>query len=270
MSLKLHRIEEHLNQLSQTLQILINADLKCSVSKSFFCFNKIRSLGVDITEQGLAIPDSVNRTLKKLKEMKMKNKKDVQKFLGYIIFWKNFIKNLSSRTYHLRQLTHDDTKFKFTSECQAEREDVISELQNAPTLQAVNPYGPIFLVVDSSCKGVGCSVMQHKQFNPTRAEINSENRGSQEGRTKLVPIMHLSYTISKSIQQYPSTQLELYGISKSIQTLSNLHKSKEIHCFSDNIGFSSLLNLKIGNSRQKRMLAFLQNYDITMASPTRQ
>ena len=257
-------INDHIKHLSQMLQVLIDADLKCSVSKSFFCYNKIRYLGVEISDKGLSIPDSVTRTLKKLKEMKLKNKKDVQKLLGYVIFWKNFIKNLSARTYHLRQLTHDNTKFVFSPECQAEREDIINELQNAPTLQAVDPYSPLFLVIDSSYKGIGITAMQHVKTRPTEAEIINEIKNTQAGRTKLIPILHLSYTISKSIQGYASTQLELYGLQRAVQTLSYLLKTRVIHCFSDNIGCTALLNLKLGNARQRRMIAYLQNYDITM------
>ena len=257
-------LKEHFNYLSQIFQILIDNDLKCSVAKSFFFYNRIRYLGIDITENGLAVPNTITRTLNKLKTMKMKNKKDVQKFLGYILFFKSFIKNLSARTYNLRQLTHNDTKFAFSPQCQAEREDIISELQKAPTLQSIDPYSPIHLIIDSSYRGIGVTALQHAKPRPTREEIMNEVKTTQAGKTKLVPVLHLSYSIGKNIKSYPSTQLELYGLLKTIQSLNYLVKTKEIHVYSDNIGCTAFDNLKLGNARQRRMLAYLQGFNLTL------
>jgi hypothetical protein len=46
--------QTHLQKLSEFLQILIDNDLKCSVTKSFWMHDRIRYLGFDIGPEGIS------------------------------------------------------------------------------------------------------------------------------------------------------------------------------------------------------------------------
>ena len=254
--------DEHIQRIDEFLAILIQNDLKCSVKKTFLMQTEIRYLGVDIGPQGISIPESVNRALDKLTSMKISSPKSVQKFLWFCNFWRAHVPNLAQRTYNLRQLIHKEVPFRFTAECQKEREDVINALRTAGPLTPISPSEPLYVFVDSSKHGIGISVCQgqHQPNDPQTVQKHLSH--IRRGQPRLRPIMHLSYTLGKAQQNYGSTALELYGLQRALLTLDHLATAREIHVISDNVGVTSFAKLKVGNARERRMLAYLQQFNL--------
>jgi hypothetical protein len=59
--------------------------------------------------------------------------------------------------------------------------------------------------------------------------------------------------------------LEIYGLSKALSSISYLLKTTEIHVLSDNLGVCSFNSkLVCQNGRQRRCMAMLQNFNLTM------
>jgi hypothetical protein len=254
----------HLEKIDEFLGLLIENDLKCSVAKSHLMATRIKYLGVCIDSQGIKVPPEITRTLDKLESAKLTTPKQVMALLGYFNFWKNHIANLAQRTYHLRQLTKKDTPFRFTTECQAERSDVINCLRSTNTLQAISPNEPLWCFVDSSYKGIGVTWAQtsHSQDDPKSVE--NELTQIRRGHPTLRPVLHQSWTIGAGQRSYGSTHLELFGLQKSIMAIEHLTTARVIHVVSDNVGVVALQKLKIGNARQRRLLAYLQLFDLRL------
>jgi transposase InsO family protein len=254
--------QTHLQKLSEFLQILIDNDLKCSVTKSFWMHDRIRYLGLDIGPEGISVPAEVSRTLDKMATVQIKTKKQILSFLGFFAFWRIFLPNLAQRTRHLREASRKDVPFAFTPECEAERQDLIAGLRNVAPLQPIFPDRPLWLIVDSSRDGVGISICQEDQS--TAGDPNAVKRqldNLRKGAPTLRPIRHISYAATAAQKNYSSADLELTGVVRALQTLDHFAFT-ELHFVSDNIAVCAFQTLRAGTPRQRRLIAYIQNYSI--------
>jgi hypothetical protein len=254
--------QAHLQKLSEFLQILIDNDLKCSVAKSFWMHNRIRYLGLDISPQGISVPPEVSRTLDKMATVPIRTKKQILSFLGFFAFWRIFIPNLAQRTRHLREASKKDVPFAFTAECEAERQDLITALRNVAPLQPIFPDRPLWLIIDSSKDGVGISICQEDQS--TAGDPNAVKRqldSFRKGAPTLRPVRHISYAATAAQRNYSSADLELTGVVRALQTLDHFAFT-ELHFVSDNIAVCAFRTLRAGTPRQRRLIAYIQNYPI--------
>jgi transposase InsO family protein len=255
-------IRHILQKLSEFLQILIDNDLKCSVTKSFWMHDRIRYLGLDIGPEGISVPAEVSRTLDKMATVQIKTKKQILSFLGFFAFWRIFLPNLAQRTRHLREASRRDVPFAFTPECEAERQDLIAGLRNVAPLQPIFPDRPLWLIVDSSRDGVGISICQEDQStagDPNAVKKQLDNL--RKGAPTLRPIRHISYAATAAQRNYSSADLELTGVVRALQTLDHFAFT-ELHFVSDNIAVCAFQTLRAGTPRQRRLIAYIQNYSI--------
>jgi hypothetical protein len=256
---------EHLQKIDEVLEILIENDLRCSTKKTFFMFTEIRHLGVNIGPQGVSVPEEVTRTLDKLETKPIKTVKQLLGLLGYLNFWRLHIKNLALRTENMRKLTQKGVPFHFDEACQRERIDVINALRNAPTLQPIAPNKPIWLIIDSSKAGVGFTVAQSApESTDSEKDIARELAQLRRGAPSLRPVYHLSYATGNAQKMYGSTALELWGTQRALISLEYLATNRTIHIVSDNIGVTSLHKLRMGNARERRLLAYLMQFDLVL------
>ena len=110
--------KQHITQIDQVLEILIENNLTCSTKKTLLMQSTIKHLGVIISAGGISVPDSVNLTLDKLAVKPIKTVKHLQSLLGMLNFWRNCIKNFALRSANLRRLTQKDVPFDFDKKMQ--------------------------------------------------------------------------------------------------------------------------------------------------------
>jgi hypothetical protein len=72
----------------------------------------------------------------------------------------------------------------------------------------------------------------------------------------------MSWAVGPAQRNMNSTALELWGLQRALLSLGHLATGRQINVISDNIGLTSFTNLRIGNARERRLLAFLQMYDL--------
>jgi hypothetical protein len=129
-------------------------------------------------------------------------------------------------------------------------------------LQPIRSDEVLYLFADSSFKGVGLSVAQaNHPPNDTQA-VQKELIHIRKGQPRLKPCMHMSWAVGPAQRNLNSTALELWGLQRALLALGHLATGRQINVISDNIGLTSFTNLRIGNARERRLLAFLQMYDL--------
>jgi hypothetical protein len=252
--------EEHLQRIDQFLAILIENNLKCSTKKSFLMQNEIRYLGLELSHGTIKVPQEVNRAIDRLLNLKMTSVKAVQRLLGYLQFWRYHIKNLAQRTFNIRQLVRKDNVFRWTAECEKERQDVLNALRNAQPLSAIDPNKPLYLMVDSSAVGIGATICQTDES--AEANVDKQLSYVRNGQPRLQPVMHLSWALTPAQARLPSTSLELIGLYRCLSSLEHLFTTRDIHVISDNVGVSAFHKLEFSNPRERRLLAYLQQFSI--------
>ena len=253
---------QHIKQIDQVLEILIENNLTCSTKKTLLMQSSIKHLGVIINSEGISVPESLNSVLDKLAVKPIKTVKQLQSLLGMLNFWRNFIKNFALRSGNLRRLTQKGVKFDFDDKCKEEQRDLINALRHAPTLSPVNPNKSIWLLVDSSKDGIGYSVCQSLADVEDEKQVAKELAQLRKGETTLKPIFFYSYATSKQTKLYGSTALELHGLGRAIQSLEYLTQNRLIRVVTDNVGVSSLQTLRGGNGRERRLLAYLMQFNL--------
>ena len=151
-------IEEHNRNLAKVLHRIKTSGLTLNREKSKFCVTEVRFLGHKINSDGIA-PDE--RKTVAIREMQSpKNKKDLQRFLGMIVYLSKFIPNLSTETSSLRKLLSNTVEWQWT--CVEEKafnhlKDLVS---SATTLSYFDPEKETTLSVDASPFGLGAVLWQ--------------------------------------------------------------------------------------------------------------
>ena len=115
-------------------------------------------------------------------------------FLGLVMYYEKFIKNLSSLSAPLNQLFRTETKWKWSDHCEQRFKALKDALVLAEVLCHYNPTLPLDLACDASAVGIG-AVIFHTVLD-----------GSEK------PIAYASRTLSKSELNYIQIEREALGI----------------------------------------------------------
>src|SRR3981189_3137754 len=161
--------EEHMRHLELVLEALQKANLTAQPTKVQLAMNKINFL------EGIRIP---------------RTKRDVRGFLGFIGFYRTFIKSFSEVAAPLSDLLRKESPelVPWTEKTQRAFNQLKSALQTAPVLIAPNFSKKFFVLVDSSQFAVGAvlchtdkEVMQPilfigRKFTPCETRLSATER----------------------------------------------------------------------------------------------
>lgn len=109
---------------------------------------KLREYGLFCKPGGLSMDPSKVQTIQEWKPPV--NVRGVQSFLGFVNFYRRFIRKYSEIAVPLFQLTRMDNKFLWTSACQSALETLKLALNSEPFLRHFDPSLPTVLETDAS------------------------------------------------------------------------------------------------------------------------
>ncbi|RAL58215.1 hypothetical protein DID88_002294 [Monilinia fructigena] len=153
---------QHIKDVSSILESLAKADLLCKPSKCEFHVKETEFLGFTVSSQGLKMSkDKVKAVL----EWKQPNTiKEVQSFLGFVNFYRRFIKGYSGITTPLTNLTKKDQgSFEWTAKAQQSFETLKQAVAEEPILLTFDPEKQIIVETDSSDFAIGAVLSQPGQ-----------------------------------------------------------------------------------------------------------
>ena len=121
-----HTPDELINNLELVFQQLNKAGLKLSMSKCEFGQKQIEYLGKTISSTGIApIEKRVTDYLTKLKPPS--SVKALQRYLGFVNFYRSYIPRLADKTCCLQELIKKDVPFKLNQQ----NKDAIFEINES-------------------------------------------------------------------------------------------------------------------------------------------
>ncbi|WUR04935.1 endonuclease [Vairimorpha necatrix] len=100
--------EDHIKTLETVLDKLREKSVKINFEKSKFFPEEINVLGYRINKEGI-YPD-LKSLENKIFTKEIKNRKDVQKLIGVLNWYRKFIPNLSTRVYEITNMLKQDNK----------------------------------------------------------------------------------------------------------------------------------------------------------------
>ena len=233
-------LEDHIVHLQKLFERLHASNVKLNPSKVQFFKNKVSFLGF-IIENGECSPDP--EKLKSLEGYGIPvNRKDVQRFLGFAGYYRQFIENFSLIAKPLTNLLKKEVEFIWSDQCQAAFDKLRIALIKAQSLHLPDLNKPFVVQTDASDKGLGCALLQ-----------------SIEGI--LCPIYFASRTLSPPEQNYSTTEKECLAIIYAIRKFRPYLEYSHFIIQTDHQALSWLKNLKEPVGRLARWALELQGYN---------
>ena len=144
------------------LQVCRSQNLSLSLRKSLFFPDRLEFVGIDVCADGNKPAQSKYNLLKTWP--KPRTAQDIASFIGFIIFYAQFIPNIEHRIRKLRDLAKTDLATNiedlWSDVHQAEMDDMINAILSEPCLMRFSAHKRCYLQTDFSSKGFGAVLLQ--------------------------------------------------------------------------------------------------------------
>ena len=188
---------EHLSHLKQVFDRFRQAGLKLQPKKCSFGQKEVKYLGHIVSEEGIATdPDKV----KIVKEYPPPTKvSEVRSFLGFVGYYRKYIKDFCKIAEPLTNLTRKDVHFVWDEKCKTAFETLKQKLQEPPILAYPRFDGTEFILqTDASGVGLGFILAQ-----------------IQEGKERV--ISYGGRALHKGEKNYTTTELEALAVVEGVK-----------------------------------------------------
>jgi len=155
--------EEHEQAVRRVLQVLKENKLFLCPEKCEFCKQQIEYLGLVISENEVSM-DPVK--VAGVREWPTpENKTDIQAFLGFVNFYRRFIRDFSTKARPLFDLTRSEQVWTWSGKEQAAFEDLKTAVTTAPVLVSPQESDPFRIEADSSDFATGAVLSQQSTMD---------------------------------------------------------------------------------------------------------
>ena len=247
--------EEHLKRLEAVFQKLMAAGLKLKQTKCFFFRDEIEYLGHVVSGKGISTnPKKIEAVTK---WPTPKTVYDVRSFLGFVGYYRRFIKNFSKITKPIREVitglenqskrAAKKTHIEWTDIADSAFETLKTMCVNTPILAYPDYQLPFTLHTDSSTDGLGAVLYQ-----------------KQNGKQRV--IAYASRSVSKAESNYPAHKLEFLALKWAVceKFHEYLYGTKPFEVFTDNNPLTYVLTSAKLDACGQRWVAKLANYNFSI------
>lgn len=229
--------EDHLIHAENVLKILRENNVSVNFDKSEFCKNEVKYLGHKIGTTGIK-PD-----LKKLPHYKLhkvpKNKKQLQRIIGYLNWFRSFIPHLSESLTPLSRKLQKNEIFTWNENNTNVLDKLFKELENETELAYPDPNKNFDMYTDASEHGAGAILKQD---------------------TKI--ISYYSYKFNKAEKNYNVVEKEMLAIIKALESFKTIIFGARINIYTDNK--NNTYDTDCTSKRCQRWKLLLSEYDYTL------
>ena len=247
--------EEHLKRLEAVFQKLCAAGLKLKPSKCFFFREEIEYLGHVVSGKGISTNPKKIEAVSKWPTPKTVY--DVRSFLGFVGYYRRFIKNFSRITKPIREVitglenqskrAAKKTYIEWSDAADVAFEHLKAMCVSTPILAYPDYQLPFTLHTDSSTDGLGAVLYQ-----------------KQDGKLRV--IAYASRSVSKAESNYPAHKLEFLALKWAVceKFHEYLYGSKSFEVFTDNNPLTYVLTSAKLDACGQRWVAKLANYNFSI------
>ena len=247
--------EEHIKRLEAVFQKLMAAGLKLKPTKCFFFRDEIEYLGHVVSGKGISTnPKKIEAVTK---WPTPRTVYDVRSFLGFVGYYRRFIKNFSKITKPIREVitglenqskrAGKKTYIEWTDIADSAFETLKTMCVNTPILAYPDYQLPFTLHTDSSTDGLGAVLYQ-----------------KQDGKQRV--IAYASRSVSKAESNYPAHKLEFLALKWAVceKFHEYLYGTKPFEVFTDNNPLTYVLTSAKLDACGQRWVAKLANYNFSI------
>ena len=232
--------EEHLERLDKVFRRLEDANLKLHGSKCLLARKAVPFLGFVVSSEGIATAPDKIRALADMPTPS--NAHEVRSLLGFMSYYRRFVKNFSTIAAPLHALTKKDTPFVWTDDCQKAADTLKEALSSSPVLAYPDFTKSFRLYVDASYAGLG-AILAQVQDNKERV------------------ISYASRSLNAAEKKYSTTELECLALYWGIKTHHVYLYGRKFQVYTDHQALTWLKKMKNPSGRQARWVLGLSEYD---------
>ena len=175
-----------------------------------------------------------------------KNVKGLQRLLGMLNYWRSMIPFFAKNTHNMRKLLKKDEPFRWTQACQSELEYLKKCLVSDPILKPLDLNNNLILSIDGSVHGLGFCVLQEHEDG------------------KLHAVKYGAYATTPHQANYSADDLELTALMYGLKSIENLALIRHVTVITDNSHVLHVKDWKVTNARQKRMIAYIMQFNLSL------
>ena len=232
--------EETLGNLRKVLERFKAHGLKLKPGKCALFCREVVFLGRLINEEGVQM---VGDHIKAVQDWPVpKNRKDVEKFLGFINYHRRFLVGLAGKTQHLYELTGPKAKWQWAAKHEEAFQQLRQAMVEAPVLALPNAHDPFILDTDASDMAVG-------------AELSQVQDGVER------PVAFASKVLHSTQVKYCTTRKELLAVVVFTKQFRHYLLGRPFTIRTDHASLVWLLNFKNPGGQLARWLSELGQYD---------
>ena len=244
-----HTFSEALNRLEEILKRLQEANLKLKPHKCSLFQKEISVLGYRVNASGI-LPQPSKCDLMKSWPVP-RNLTDVRSFLGFVGYYRRFIKNFSARAVPLNRLMNAGQSFIWTEECQEAFLHLKSALMGDEVMSfpRFDENGGMFIVdADASDHAIGGCLSQLQWCEEAKCEVER-------------PIMFASKSLDKTQRRYCTTKKELLAVLTFVQQFRHCLLGRQFLIRTDHSSLRWIMSFKYPTDQMARWLEVLSQYD---------
>lgn len=235
--------DSHLRRIRSLFERLADARLTVNLAKCEFARATVTYLG-RVVGQGRVAPVGA-KVIAVAGFPQPTTKKELQRFLGLVGYYRSFCRNFSSVVFPLTELLKSDVKFVWSADCQQAFENVKALLCACPVLAAPCFDRPFQVQVDASQVGAGAVLFQ----------------GGDDG--VLRPVCFFSKKFNSYQSNYSVIEKEALALIWALQHFEvYLGGAAPIVVYTDHNPLTFLSSLKSPNQRLVRWALFLQAHNL--------
>ena len=235
--------EQHMDRVHEVLSRITEAGLKLKPEKCQLLQTSVSFLGHTISAEGV-LPNPDN--LAKIKQWPIPtNTTQVRQILGLGSYYRRFIKGYSDLVRPLTLLTHKDTPFVWSEECQQTFEILKERLMGSEIMAYPKDEGLYILDTDAS----------DTQISGVLSQIQDDKEGV---------ISYGSRSLNKAERNYCITDKELLAIRHFVEYYRQYLLGRKFLVRSDHNSLTFLFRLKEPKGRIAHWIEILSAYDFSI------
>ena len=237
--------EEHLQSLDNTLSRLIEAGLKCKLSKCSFGGDSVKCLGQMVSEKGVTIDEDKIQAIKDLP--RPMDATGVRSFVGVVNYFRQFIQGYAEIAAPLFELTKKKVEWDWTPACEQAFQILKSKLCEKPVLAMpdFNPGHSTFrLHTDWSKTAIGAVLLQKDR------ETGVEHA-----------IAYASRILTSAERNYAPTEGECLAVVWAVKKFRHYLHGRPFEILTDHHALKWLQEARFTNSKLERWALALQEHD---------
>jgi transposase InsO family protein len=238
---------EHTRQVREVLRRLMEHNCFLRLEKCVFNATECEFVGFKIGPHGL---EMTHKKAKAIEEWPIPSSKTaVQSFLGFINFYRRFIKDFSAIALPLTNLTRKDQPFRWNEDANNAFISLKHRALNAPVLRHINPDLPFIVETDASDYATGAVLIQKDQ-----------STGFPH------PVAFTSKKLNPAESRYATYDKELYAIVRALETWRHhlLSSPFPVTIFTDHNNLRYFRTRQILSQKQITWSMFLSEFNFRL------